>query len=492
MPGQSTSAADAVPLGPQIMTPPSNGRMRLSEVIGALSYALDMTEGQPAGHGMRCAWIGMHVGRTLELDPDSLSNLYYTLLLKDAGCSSNAARLWELYGGDERLVKHDFKTVNSQSVLAVSKFVLQHTGPGEPLQRRVRRLLNMGRHGDAMADELIQTRCERGADIVRQLGFSEDVAAGVYSLDEHWNGKGRVSKLQGEAIPLHARIALLAQVVDVFHTVGGPSAACAEVRRRAGTWFDPAVAAAFLRAAADEGFWAGMASEGLSQRTEALEPVARAMRIDEDRLDVITEAFADIVDAKSSFTAGHSRRVTEYADAIAAHLGLSESRRRWLRRAALLHDIGKLGVSTGILDKPGPLDPAERAAINRHAALTEEILSRMSVFRDIAPIAGAHHERLDGGGYPKRLAGDAITLETRIISTADMFDAITAHRPYREPMPVSDALAMLEQERDAGLDGRCLDALRVVMQGVAVAGIAPGPPCGRIASEEPLIDRKAP
>ena len=178
---------------------------------------------------------------------------------------------------------------------------------------------------------------------------------------------------------------------------------------------------------------------------------------------MIAEAFADIVDAKSSFTAGHSRRVTSYTDALAGILGLGPAHRRWLRRAALLHDIGKLGVSTGILDKPGRLDAAERAAIERHPALTEEILSRLSIFRDMAPIAAAHHERLDGKGYPKGLAGDAIAFETRIITAADIFDAMTAGRPYRGPMPVADALGLMERDRDTAIDGRCLDALRVAL-----------------------------
>jgi HD-GYP domain-containing protein (c-di-GMP phosphodiesterase class II) len=446
----------------------NGGQMRLSEIIGALSHALDLTEGQPPGHSMRCAWIGVHVGQVLMSDTERLSDLYYTLLLKDAGCSSNAARLWELYGGDERLIKHDYKTVDAQSFLALGRFVLSHTGPGEPVRHRAQRLFNLARHGEQLADELIQTRCERGAGIVRQLGFSEAVAEGVWSLDEHWNGKGRPSRLHGEQIPLNARIALLAQVADVFHAVGGPLAARAEVRRRAGTWFDPAVVDAFLTASTDETFWAGLAADGLAERVAAIEPIAHIVMIDEDRLDVITEAFADIVDAKSSFTSGHSRRVTGYADTVAATLGLGTDRRRWLRRAALLHDIGKLGVSTSILDKPGRLDAAEWVAMKRHAALTEEVLSRMSAFRDMAPIAGAHHERLDGKGYPKGLAGEAITLETRIITIGDVFDAITARRPYRDPTPVPDALRLMEKDRGTSLDGDCLDALWAAIAHVTV------------------------
>jgi len=441
----------------------ASSRMHLSEVLGALSYALDMTEGQPAGHSLRCTWIGIQVGRILRLTATQLSDLYYTLLLKDAGCSSNAARLWELYGGDERLVKHDYKTVDSQSLLALGQFVLRHTGPGEPLRRRVQRLFNVARHGEELAEELIQTRCERGANIVLQLGFGQPVADGIYALDEHWNGKGRPLKLRGEAIPLNARIALLAQVVDVFHAVGGPAAAWEEVRRRSGTWFDPTVVDALGVASTRDGFWDGLRDSGLDERVAAIEPIAHAIVIDDDKLDVIAEAFADIIDAKSAFTSGHSRRVTRYADAIAAHLGLTDRRRRWLRRGSLLHDIGKLGVSTSVLDKPGKLAADEWEEMKRHAMLSEEVLSRMSAFRDLASVAGAHHERLDGKGYPKGLKGDAIVLETRIITAGDIFDAITAKRPYNTPLPVPEAIAAMERDRGTAIDERCLDALRAVL-----------------------------
>ncbi len=434
--------------------------LRLSEVIGALSYALDLTEGQPPGHCLRACWIGMHVGQILGLDADQLSDLYYALLLKDAGCSSNAARLWQLYGGDERALKRDFKTVDMQSLLQVGQFVLQHAGPGEALRQRIQRLLNLYRNGGELATELIQTRCERGANIVKRLGFGPAVAAGVYSLDEHWNGRGRPEGLAGEAIPINARIALLSQIADVFHSVGGAAAAREEVQRRMGTWFDPGAVIAFLTVSNDAGFFEALRPEGLEARVAALEPAARVILVDEARLDVIAEAFAEVVDAKSSFTYGHSQRVAAYAGTIARRLQMSEERCRWLRRAALLHDIGKLGVSNAILDKPGRLDAAEWEAVKKHAQFSEDILARVSLFTTMAPVAGAHHERLDGGGYPRQLSGSAITLETRIITAADIFDALTAARPYRGAIPIGQALAMMERDRDSALDGRCLDALK--------------------------------
>ena len=301
--------------GPKVAS--ANNRMRLSEVIGALSYALDLTEGQPAGHSLRCTWIGMHVGQALALTADQLSDLYYTLLLKDAGCSSNAARLWELYGGDERLVKHDYKTVDSQSLFALGQFVLQHTGPGEPLRRRVQRLFNLARDGDELADELIQTRCERGANIVLQLGFNEPVAAGVYCAGRALERQRTTVETAGRGNPAqcpHRAAGAGGRRIPW----GGWSAGGAG--RRCGAGPAPGSTQRWSRRSEWPrgcGFWVGLDDDGLDARVAAMEPVARAILIDEDRLDVIAEAFADIIDAKSSFTAGHSRRVTHYADAVA-------------------------------------------------------------------------------------------------------------------------------------------------------------------------------
>lgn len=211
--------------------------LKLSELISALSHALDITEGQPEGHCIRCCWIGMHIGREMHLPEDQLWNLYYTLLLKDLGCSSNAARICELYLTDDLQFKRDFKTVGD-SLPQVLHFVLKHTGLKAGLAERFRSVLTILRDGRNIAQELIATRCQRGAEIARLLRFSEDVAQGIYSLDEHFNGQGRPDGLQADTIPMFSRIALLAQVIDVFQIADGADAALNEIRERSGVWFD--------------------------------------------------------------------------------------------------------------------------------------------------------------------------------------------------------------------------------------------------------------
>ncbi|MET1115209.1 MAG: HD-GYP domain-containing protein [Comamonas sp.] len=432
--------------------------LRLSELISALSHALDITEGQPQGHCTRCCWIGTQIGQRLGLADEELWGLYYTLLLKDLGCSSNAARICELYLTNDLAFKHDFKTVGD-SLPQVLNFVLSHTGLRAPLAERFRAVMNILRNGTELADELIQTRCQRGAEIARLLRFPESVARGIYHLDEHFNGKGRPDGLSGQDIPVYSRIALLSQVIDVFHTSGGREAVMQELQRRRGQWLDPAVIDAFIEVA-DAGFWERLANEDIGSAVLTLEPAAKLVPLDEDYLDDIAAAFGQVVDSKSPFTSGHSARVALYVDLMAETMGVDEERRRWLKRGALLHDIGKLGVSNSILDKPGKLDPDEWAAVQAHAMHTETILSRIGAFGELARIAGAHHERLDGKGYPRGLSAPDISLETRIITCADIFDAITAARPYRGAVPVDETLEIMGATVGTAIDAECFAALK--------------------------------
>lgn len=439
------------------------GTVTLAELVGAFSYALDITEGQPAGHCIRSCWIGSHVGQRLGLSPTELHDLYYTLLLKDLGCSSNAARICELYEADDRAFKQGFKTVGT-SLAATLHFVFSKTARESKFGRRAAAIGNILKNGVAIADEMILSRCTRGADIARSLRFSSAVCDGIYHLDEHWDGSGRPAHLKGDCIPLFSRIALLAQIADVFHSHAGREAAIAEVGRRSGTWLDPELVEHFNAVAASETFWTNIASPFIDSRVRALVPPECAQAVDEDYLDAIAAAFGDVVDAKSPFTAGHSSRVADLAREIAEQMGVPHSRLRWLHRAALLHDIGKLGVSNAILDKPGKLDDDEWEIMRTHASHTQEILGRVGALADLAPIAAAHHERLDGGGYPLGLDETQISRETRIITICDFYDALTADRPYRSAMPSEDALAIIAAEVGKAVDADCFSALCEVVR----------------------------
>ena len=264
-------------------------------------------------------------------------------------------------------------------------------------------------------------------NVARSIDIDEDAARAIHELDERWDGHGYPASLAGEAISPLARIICLAQAMEVFWQQGGAPAACAVARERRGTWFDPALVDAVAAFEHDAAFWASLHEPDVN----ALEPADRVQRADDARLDRVAEAFATIVDAKSPFTARHSAGVAEIAEAIAATMGVDAGTRRLLRRAGLLHDVGKLGVSNRILDKPGKLDDEEWAAMRRHPGLSRVILASVPALADVARLAGTHHERLDGSGYPDGLTAAELDLPDRILQVADVAEALSAERPYR-------------------------------------------------------------
>lgn len=441
----------------------SSDTTSLAEILGAFSYALDLTEGQPAGHSLRACWIASRMAVALRLPAADRRTIYYATLLKDLGCSSNAARIAELYRADDRKVKQEHKLL-AVGLGPTLRYVFTRTGQGERLGARAKAILAILRDGNAIVTDLIQTRCTRGADIARQLRFPEPVAQAIAALDEHWDGSGKPLGLRGDAIPLAAQLALLAQIADVFHQAGGPKAATEEVAARSGSWFDPALARCFaVLVAREPAFWADLAHPALEARVRAFEPKEQRVAVDEDYLDDIAAAFGAVIDAKSPYTGGHSGRVGSYTEALGQALGVEGAKLRTLKRSAMLHDVGKLAVSSRVLEKPGKLDEIEWEEMRSHAAHTTAILSRIAPLRDMAAIAGAHHERLDGRGYPLGLDAMRIAREARIITVCDFYDALTADRPYRGALSVEQALEIMAGEVGKAIDGDVFAALRDIV-----------------------------
>ena len=218
--------------------------LRLGSLLGGLSYALDMTEGQPAGHCIRCYWICTRIGIAPGLSSQEYEDLYFTLLLKDLRFGSNAARICALYLADDIRFKRDLKVIDG-SLTAALRFHFTKNRLEAGLSERLRATVNILRNGGQISCELIETHCHHGADIVAKMRFSEVLEDAIRSLDEHWNGSGKQEGLAGVEIPRLSNIALMAQVTDIFHSDQGPEAALAEVVGRAGSWFDPMIVSAF-------------------------------------------------------------------------------------------------------------------------------------------------------------------------------------------------------------------------------------------------------
>ena len=433
--------------------------VRVSDVLAAMSFALDLADGQPAGHALRTTLTGMELARRLDLPLRDRLDLYYALMLKDVGCSSTSARVFELFGGDDRVAQRRGMRDDWSGWLKAVRLHLAYSSPGRPWPERLRLAARLVRDGRRLAAELVETRARRGEAIVRRLGFNDRVAEGVGSVDERWDGAGRPQGLRGHDVPMLSRVIAVAQLLEVHSTVCGADQAIDAARRQRGRWLDPHLVDAAQDIAPLLARWGALDDAGLRREVREIEPGDAALLAGPGTLECIAEGFAEVVDAKSPFTAQHSSRVCGYALGIADMLGFGPEELDELNRAALLHDIGKLSVPNSILDKPGPLTAEEWDVVRLHPYYTQRILEHIRGFERLANVAALHHERLDGRGYFHGLRGDQIPLPSQVIATADIYDALTTERPYRRALSEDEALELMQRDRGTGLLPECLDAL---------------------------------
>jgi HD-GYP domain-containing protein (c-di-GMP phosphodiesterase class II) len=442
----------------------------LQEILVALSFALDLTEGAVPGHTIRSCLLADRIALAAGMDAQVMSDLYYACLLKDVGCSSNSARMCQIVGGDDRVVKAGAKLADwtrpFRPKLATLKLLWEQVLPGASFVAKGARIAKLSVDQHKNNRELIELRCDRGATIVQKLGLGAEAAIGVRHLDEHWDGGGYPAGLKGSDIPVISRLMGIAQHLDAFCMELGPQAAIDTLIERSGRWFDPDLTAVAVSLdKARRLFQFCLPYDPIDETRTAIlrlcpESQARLSALD---IDSICETFADVVDAKSPFTYRHSIGVMDAAVAIGQVLGLPPKRMQTLRRAALLHDLGKLGISNTILDKPTKLSDAELEIVKTHPGLSREILSYIRAFREISILTGEHHEKLDGSGYPAGLSGKDLSLESRLLAVADIYGALSEKRPYREALAPSKVMAIMEREVPLKLDGECFEALRYVI-----------------------------
>ena len=433
--------------------------VRLSDVVGGLSRALDLTEGQAPGHAQRTVIIGMRIAALLGLSEADRATLFYALLLKDAGCTASASRTAAIFGADDISLRRDGKLVNFRETRETLSYVARTAGGGGAF-RRFGNAIRVARAFRDGAPAIVAERCAQGADVVLALGLDSAAARVVACLEEHWDGGGLPNALQGEQIPLLARIGSLAQCIDVFNERRGREAARGMVRARRGVAFDPKLSDLVLGLGARDPLWEVPATNDLAAMVADLEPRDRLIEASDQQLDRVADAFALVIDAKSPWTHQHSAGVARVATDAAGILGMPADLRADFRRAALLHDVGKLAVSSQILDKLEPLTPDEFTQVKRHARIGEEVLAGIPHFSPWAPVAGAHHERLDGSGYPRGLAGPDLSPAARVLAVADVYDALTSERPYRAARDRDEALVVLESQLHTGFCPDAYEAIR--------------------------------
>ena len=436
------------------------GTLPSSLVVASLSRALDLAEGEPMGHAIRGCWLGMKLGDWFGLGPEERQDLFYALLLKDAGCSANAYSVTHWFGADDRSTKAQLKIADWSSQWRSVLFAIRQTAPAAPITRRMAQLVSLGSKGPGLASELVRVRCTRGAELVRELGWAEPAAEAVLCLDEHWNGSGRPRGLKGEEIPLLSRIILLSQTAEIFWRLGGRRSVESVLRRRRGTWFDPQLVDAVLVHARGDKLWDRFSTISHPEQVAHLDPHPR--RIPSATLTEmlqIGQVFAGVVDAKSPWTSTHSTRTALLSRRMAAVMGLDEEESDRIGLAALLHDLGKLAVSNAILDKAGPLEPAETMEMQTHTEISYQLLAPLWPLGDVAEMAASHHERLDGSGYHRHLRGPDLSFGAQILAVADVFEALTSDRPYRRAMDNDRAIAQLRKDAGRSLAAEPISAL---------------------------------
>jgi putative nucleotidyltransferase with HDIG domain len=411
----------------------------LSEVLAAMSRALDLTEGQTVGHTVRSCIIGMRMADELNLPPFDRVALYGALWLKDSG-SGGLSRAHDLVTAEDPVEKQRVSLALIQE-RTISALRTAGTASGNAVRARVGRLLR--RASVNARSSRTMSRAERGESMALRMGFSTATADAIRCIDEHWDGSGYPDGKIGHEIPLFSRIILLAQTVDAFHTQRGLLRALRMTRERSGQWFDPVLVRIVRSWREDTAWWDAMMSPDAMSMALAMEPQQHTRYVDDKGLDEVARAFAEIIDSKSSYTYQHSTNVAKYARATAFELGFEKKEVAVLNRAALLHDVGKLGVPTSILDKAGPMTPEERAEMQRHPLYTWEILEKVGAFSSFARTAALHHEKLDGSGYPWGVKGEDLDVPARILCVADIYEALTANRPYRAGLTREAALKII-------------------------------------------------
>ena len=412
-------------------------RLRLAELMAALSLATDLGMGQPLEQALRTCLISLELGERLGLDQEQLSEVFYVALLRFLGCTADAHEFAVMVGGDDIGIRHAIAPVLGGSQGEFARQVMPRVGTSHGPIRRARLLAAMIAGGQQRSRDGVRAHCEMGETLARRLDLPSGVQRGLGDAFETWNGKGLPKGAAGSDIQLSARIVFVARDAEVLHRDGGIDRVRAALRARGGVTYDPAISATFLEVAGQ----VLSAVETLSPWDSVLEREPEPYPwVPESRVDSVLETFADFVDLKSPFTAGHSRGVA----ALAASAWTADP--VTLRRAGLVHDLGRMAVPNAVWDKPAALSDGEWERVRLHSYYSERVLARSPALKPLSVLAGMHHERGDGSGYHRGSKSAEIPPAARLLAAADSFQAMTQPRPHRPAHAAARAADLLEAE----------------------------------------------
>ncbi len=461
--------------------------LRILEPLAALSVVTDLAHGRPAEQALRASLLATRVAEELGERTSGRRDSLYVTLLRSLGCTATSHDYARWFGGDDIVVRREGDGIDATKAREGLAFVWR-VAQEAPARHRMGVLAVGTTRGPRIAADAARADCEVARQLGTRIGLSDAVTGALFQGFERWDGRGHPQGLRGDAIQLSARIAAAASALVMFnHSVGRADAELI-LRRWAGRALDPGVVKAIRTVLS--GAWDEVTVEDPLPALLAMEP-RPALEAPDLRLDEVAVAFAMVGDLKATHLHGHSGSVARLAEGAARLAGRAEEAVTTLRRAALLHDLGRAAVPTGIWERPGRLSSAEWERVRLHAYQTERILARSSALTKAGRIAGMHHERIDGSGYHRGSRAAEQDSDCRLLATADVYSALTELRPHRPPFSPDAAAHALRtmaldpesvecvleaagqtrrriRSRPAGLTEREVDVLRLIARGLSM------------------------
>ena len=429
--------------------------IRAAEVVGALSLATDLGTGQPLEHALRTAVLAVRLGELAGASAQELVDTYYVALLHASGCTSNSHEAAKLYG-DDIAYRAAFFLIDPTTPAEVLAFYRANVGVGRTPEVRAALLEDAIANAGPRAREAFATMCEVAQRFAGWLDLGPSIQAALEYVFSRWDGRG-FPDIRGDAIPLPMRLLHVARDISLFLTAAGPDEARAVLERRTGAAYEPRLAELALRNF--DKLLAELDETRMWEQVLEIEPFPQVW-IRGEKLDAAFMAIAALTGLKSPWLREHSTGVADLAEAAAWRLGLPAASVTVLRHAALAQDLGRVGVSNAIWEKPGPLGFGEWERVRLHPHFTERAFAQSPTLTPIGILAGSHHERLDGSGYHRGTRGPALEQSARILAAADSYGAMREARPYR---PALDALAaeteLMQEAEEGRLDPEAVDAV---------------------------------
>jgi len=429
--------------------------VRLAELVATLSLVADLGMGRPMERVLRQTVITLRLAEAAGVEPSVRAAAYYTSLLTWVGCATDTSELAELFGDETELYADTHE--DDLAGLSMAVFVARHLGGSRSRLHRVGMVGRFVVTGGRSVQQVMEGHCQSASELAGRLGLGDVVSRPLLQAFERWDGRGIPGLASGEGLAMAMRLVHLADNLEAFHYTAGVEGALGVARQRRGTQFDPVLVDVFTARAAE--MLADLDRIQAWDEVIALDPRLGA-GLDADELDQALLAFADFADLKSPSRLGHSRRVADLACAAAEHIGLPPDDVVLVRRAGWVHDLGMIGVPSGVWDDTQPWRLAQQERARTHPYLTERMLARLPSLAAVARCAAQHHERLDGSGYPHGLGREALPMVSRVLAVADVHCALRADRPHRRELPPDAAAAVLRAEVKAGrLDGEAVNAV---------------------------------